>query len=611
MEIRKTIRLRRKRRHGMALLTVMIVLMIIFAVSLMGVAAGTGGVAGTTQTGLTATRLRLQSAEALNLAENGVNATLQWLTNQTAPPQFTSAFAPANFWGGTVVNGYSQVTFSLGEGKTGTFRVRMYPYSQNATEEQKNYLIESIGSYQGREVIMRVVATQDTFAKYAYFIDHAPVTNSWWVSGSTKFYGPVHVNATVDDGGTPRTANILWKYSTSSSTQDSNKIFMHDGADAFTTSADRINWAKGDINTPADPSTTTDWKNIALGGANTVRTSVTRVPLPEESTKQQDSARGTMSPTTMASNPMGVYLPPNGGIYIRGDVNNLDMSTSGAVNGLLHQGGTGDIVQTFTIYQTDTATSKEVRWTVTVNPVTNTTTLQKATASLNSTSFGSNTTVATVTGTTNKVLFCDGNIGRQGNPNADPVVEKSGGLSGNIANNWGTPGNFQNENSWTVATPSNKSVNIDDNIRYRQDSFMGNSYNNNPTKMSGTLGIVSGKVQVVDQRSDAIGRQNGSWITGATIHATVVAFDTFDVTNFLTRGYTGSTIGQNITILGGYICKNNGNFGTIFSNGNLRSGFTRTLRYDARVAYNPPPSFPTTANRYILSSLQRVTSTLE
>jgi hypothetical protein len=386
---------------------------------------------------------------------------------------------------------------------------------------------------------------------------------------------------------------------------------MHDGADAFTTSADRINWAKGDINTPADPSTTTDWKNIAVGGASTVRTSVTRIPLPEESTKQQDAARGTTSPSAMAASAKGVYLPPGGGIYIRGDVTNLDMSTSGAVGGLLHQGGTGDIVQTFTIYQTDTTTNKEVRWTVTVNPTTNTTTLQKATANLNSTSFGSNTTVSTVTGTTNKVLFCDGDIGRQGNPNSDPVVEKSGGLSGNIANNYGTPGNFTNENSWTIATPSDKAVNIDDNIRYRQDSFLNNNYNNNPTKMSGTLGIVSGRVQIVDQKSNTIGLANGSAITGATIHATVVAFDTFDATNILTRGYTGNTINQNVTILGGYICKNNGNFGTIFANGNLRSGFTRTLRYDARVAYNPPPSFPTTANRYILSSLQRVTATLE
>lgn len=118
-------------------------------------------------------------------------------------------------------------------------------------------------------------------------------------------------------------------------------------------------------------------------------------------------------------------------------------------------------------------------------------------------------------------------------------------------------------------------------------------------------------VQIVDQKSNTIGLANGSAITGATIHATVVAFDTFDATNILTRGYTGNTINQNVTILGGYICKNNGNFGTIFANGNLRSGFTRTLRYDARVAYNPPPSFPTTANRYILSSLQRVTATLE
>jgi Tfp pilus assembly protein PilX len=600
---------KRHSQNGMALLAVMIVLMFVLAISLIGVAGRSAGLGSTTRQALQSSKVRVETAEAWSLAESGVQATLQWLQDQAAPPQNANAFAPSDFFGGTADGGYTTVSMNLGGNATGTFSVRLYPLSDNDVREQKEFVIESIGRYQGKEQILRVSAAQDTFAKFAYFTHYAPADNSWWVSGSTKFRGPVHVNAAIDETGVPRTANVLWKNSGGAT---NNQIFLHNGADAFTTSADRINFSLNSTGNTTEPATTTDWSNVAIAGEGSVRTSVSQIPLPEASTRQKNAALGDWDSSAMSALPNGVYLPPNGGIYIKGDVSNLDFQGYGRLHGedLLHYGGTGHYKQRITVYQTDTAANQEVRFVIEVDPATNQTTVRRRTAPLNSTSF-SNETVQTYAGTTNKVLFTEGHIGRQGDP-------KGGGISGDIANNLKTNGEITHYNSWTVATPEDKDINLDNNILYQQDSFVGNTYTpnssgaGNPTRMSGTLGIVSRKVRVNKFRGDVIGRPNlGQEITGISVHATVVAFDTFEVEDFINRGYTGSTINRTATILGGYICKKNGQFGTIFQNGSLRSGFHRDLRYDQRVAFTPPPHFPTTANRYILTSIQRVVETLE
>lgn len=598
---------RSKSLRGMALLATMIILMFILSIGLLGVAAGSGGgLAGATRTALNQTKRKVHTSQAWSLAESGVQASLQWLQDQAAPPANTSAFAPANFFGGTTSGGYATVTMSLG-GSTGTFRVRMYPFTANvANVDTKQFVIESIGTYQGQSQILRMVATQDTFAKYAYFADISPASSSWW--SNTKFRGPVHLNANVEPGESPRTANILWK---NSGTTANNQMFLYDGADALTVAADRINYALNSIGNFVDPSTDADFNNIAVAGKNSIRTNVSQVPMPEASTTQLTAALGSWSQTTANAQANGVYLPPGGGIYIKGDVTNVNLSTGGASDGLdtLYYGGNGNVNQIIQIYQTDTTLNKEVRYTITVNPRTNSTVVQRAYANKGSTSFGSNTTIASASGTTNRVLYFTGNVGKQGDP-------KTGGVSGKIANNLRNGnGDITHNNNWTLATAADKDLNIDDSIQYETDSFQETNYSNptfaTPTKMTGTLGIISRRVQIVDKKSNTIGNVTSTKITSINVHATVFAYDTFDVTSYSDRNYTGSTISNKANILGGYIVKRNGQFGTVFANGTQRSGFARDLTYDPRVALTPPPFFPKTANRYITTSFQRVTSTME
>lgn len=596
--------------RGMALLATMIILMFVLAVGLLGVAAGgTGGLTGATRTALHQTKLKVNNSQAWSLAESGVQATLQWLQDQSAPPSSTSAFAPSNFFGGTASGGYTAVTMNLGGSMTGTFKVRLYPFTANSTNvDTKQFVIESVGTYQGQSQILRVVATQDTFAKYAYFADISPSSTSWW--SNTKFRGPVHVNANVESGESPRTANILWK---NSGTAANNQMFLYDGADALTVAANRINYSLNTIGNMVDPSTDADFNNIAIAGKNSIRTNVSQVPMPQASTTQLTAAIGSWSQTTANSQANGVYLPPGGGIYIKGDVNNVNLSATGSSGSLdkLYYGGSGNTTQVIQVYQTDTTLNKEVRYTITVTPGgSGSTVVQRAYANIGSTSFGSNTTISSATGTTNKVMYFTGNVGKQGDP-------KTGGVSGNIANNVkDSNGNITHNNNWTLATASDKDLNIDDNIQYETDSFQESNYSSptfsTPTKMTGTLGIVSRRVQIIDNKSDVIGNATTTKITNINVHATVFAYDTFDVTSYATRNYNNENpITNKANILGGYIVRKNGQFGTVRADGQQRSGFARDLTYDPRVALTPPPFFPKTANRYITTSIQRVTSTLE
>jgi Tfp pilus assembly protein PilX len=617
--MKRTLKNGKKPGRGMALLATMIILMLVLSVGLLGVATGgVAGMSGGTKNSQHQAKRKVNGSQAWSLAESGVQASLQWLQDQAAPPSDSTAFAPANFFDGTTADGYSTVAMNLGGSATGTFSVRMYPYTANATNvDTKQFVIESIGRYQGQEQIVRIVATQDTFAKYAYFADISPASTSWW--SNTKFRGPVHINANVEAGQTPRTANILWR---NTGTASDNQMFLHEGADALTVSADRINYSLNSIGNFVDPSTIPDFDNIAKSGKNSIRTNVSQVPLPSASTTQLTAALGSWSQTTANAAANGVHLPPSGGIFIKGDVNNMDFETSGntGIHDKLYYGFNGNVNQIIKIYQTDTALNKEVRYTVTIDPRTNTTTITRRLANIGSTNFNqpaAEVAIASASGTTNKVIYSTGNIGKQGST-------KTGGVSGMIANNLkGSGDSIAHNNNWTLATAADKDLNIDDNIRYEVDSFIEPNYNatrpkyDTPTKMTGTLGIVSRRVQVVDKIGNAIGNATGTNPGNSTspnlyIHATVFAFDTFDVTNHTTRNYNnGNTISNTAKILGGYIVKKNGQFGQVNGSGNQVSGFARDLTYDPRVALNPPPFFPKTANRYITTSIQRVTSTLE
>jgi len=560
----------------MAIVAVMMVLMFIFAIMLVGVGAGVtpgsgggNGIASEAGGVVMSGKARMQSMGALNEAETGIRAALQWMNQQSYPPASTRAFAPSNFWGGVQNGNWTTVNFD-----GGSFKVRIYPWSDNAVATQKKYVIESVGLYNGRVQTVRAAAIQQTFARYAFFTDNA--SDNWWVAGASRFNGPVHINASNG-----KNINILWK---NNGTAANNRIFTYNiaGETAFTTSAPSINWNVNSVPNQQTPTSGSDWNNVATAGSTAIRTGVPPVEMPTQSAQQERVALGLdesdpLSPPTE----VGVTIPASGnvtkgGVYISGDVDDMRLTTAGV----------GNVNQIATIYQHDDDANQEIRTTITMDPLLNTTTQKIEKRAVGATTWGTPTTT-TFTGATNGVVYCSGNIGGQG-------TDKTGGLSGVVADSVISGTTLIKPSSLSIVTAADKNLNIDGNITYQTTS------GGVATTRTGTLGLVSKRVQIVDKDSA------GADLTNVTVHATVMAYDTFDVTNPDTRPVGG------FTLLGGYIAKDNGKFGQFDStNGSIVSGFTKTLNYDPRVAAAPPPAFPSTGNQYAVASFQRVQSPLQ
>jgi hypothetical protein len=266
---------------------------------------------------------------------------------------------------------------------------------------------------------------------------------------------------------------------------------------------------------------------------------------------------------------------------------------------VLSASGTSKTNQVMTVYQNDGTNS--YRTVVTVTPTGATTgTVNVQTYMAPGVPSGGSWTSSTWTstgtsnysGTTNGVLYVNGNIGLQGSP-------KSGGLSGTIADDLMSGGNVVKASSWNIVTDATKSININGNITYNS---MTTTTPPAAAAKSGVLGIVSNNVQII--RKDA----NGNELGNISVDATVMAYNTFDVEDPLLRNYPTP---KNFYLLGGYIAKNPGTFAGIDANGNTLAGFYVNRYYDSRAASTPPPYFPSTSNQYKILSYQRVTSTLQ
>ena len=77
-------------------------------------------------------------------------------------------------------------------------------------------------------------------------------------------------------------------------------------------------------------------------------------------------------------------------------------------------------------------------------------------------------------GTTNGVVYCNGNIGAQGDP-------KTGGLHGQIADNQlDNSGNLTHNNALTIATPITDNCNLDGSIKYSTSRQIAKDASGNP-----------------------------------------------------------------------------------------------------------------------------------
>lgn len=302
---------------------------------------------------------------------------------------------------------------------------------------------------------------------------------------------------------------------------------------AVTSSGNFINYS------PSNPTTEPQFTQIYLAGSRGYELGVDEIPLPPSSDIQKQAAWGNNGAYPGVN---GVYTPFQGGIYIRGDAA-VAMSVNGAGN------------QVFTVTQGATVT---------------TLTIDKANDQIIR-QVGAGAPVFSP-GAGNGVLYCTGNITS---------------LSGTIANNrvTGSPPTIDYRNSYTIATDVNagKNITVTGNLKH-QTAYNPALGPNDPTNLvSGTLGLIGRNVTV------AAGAPTNMEIDAVILAGSESTTDgSFGVANYNTKVPTGT-----LKVLGGIIQKARGAVGTL-SGGLLATGYAKDYWYDARMADNPPPFFPTT-----------------
>ncbi|MBV9850328.1 MAG: hypothetical protein JO250_11685 [Armatimonadetes bacterium] len=587
------IRPHRRQRRGMALAGTMLVLFGIMTVMLLGSlglqSGGSGsGVMANTDNAVQLSRARLQSVAAFNLAESGVEYTLQWLNQQPAPPNISAAYAPP-LWGATSAGNPARAVVTPDPNFPGnTFSVVIYPDPGNNGNDQKKYLIESVGVSGGLTQIVQAYIEVTSLSKWLVLVDKWPA-NNWWVSGLSTFDGPVH-----DNNSDGRNEDVYWKSTATS------PMWTYTGSDAYNVSGNGVNWWKDNWYNAGAPQSDSDWKKILAGGQNTLQTNTDKVTFPASSQTQMNAALNGATPPA-ASAPVGVTVPTGGGLYIHGDVQQMTLSVDNSGNQVIKVQQTDSNGNPYTTTVTLNASSSPGSTQVHVDymvPNGNSGTYKAASSDQSYAGMASGEGGKTFP--TNGVVYCDGNIGSQGDP-------KTGGLAGTVADNtYDASGALAHVNSLSVVTDASKNCNIDGNLVYntaRQKDASGNylpeNQDPNFTKYAGTLGVVSNTILITTQ--DA----SGNAITNLEVDGSILAYNLYDVDQLWTR-----PIGtwEN---MGGYLSANMGYFGVGDEYGNMYSGMATNFNYDARMRNTPPPYFPTTGSQYDVISWQRVSSTLQ
>lgn len=585
------IKRKRRQNRGMAVALTMIVLLGLMTLMLVGIAAlPTGGgrssggsTIGTAGNALQLTGARAQASTASELASTGIELTLQWLHTQPVPPAQTAAFAPP-LWG-AALSGSPQravVNFPNPADSSSTFSILIYPDSGNPAATQKKYLIEAIGTSGSAVQIVRAYVQQVSYAKFGYFSDNS-APDAYWTSGVTSFDGPVHCN---NSDGTP--TNIVWK------SGSSTPLFLDSAGDAVTMSGTSIHWFLNTPQTAAAPQASSEWLSVGAGGQSSIHAGTPVIPFPTSSAAQMLSAlagqsaptqTGVFVPSTGGSVALGVLTgaATAGGIYIHGDIAQMTLAVSAGTT------------QAITVQQTD-QNNQPLTTVITLIPTLNeTTVLRTSLVNLVSTQ-----TLTTYSGSTNDMVYCDGNIGSQLSP-------KTGGLTGVVADNQiSNQGAVLSQSRLTIATEADKNINIDGSLTYNTARVLGNNGVPVPEVLdplfgqkAGTLGLISKDIEIVD--TSALGQP----ITNIEVDAATLAFDTFDATDANTR-----PAGKFIS-MGSFLVEHGSAFGKLDAGANLQAGLSTQRYYDGRLAVNPPPFFPAAGAYYDILSWSAVQQTLQ
>lgn len=600
---------RKRGQRGMALVGIMIVLLGILTITLLGslsVGRSQGsGVMTNTSNAMQMTSARMQSGAAFNMAESGLEYTLQWLNSLPQPPSETAAFTPAFQWTSMAATTL-HTPIVLDPAHSGdNFQVVIYPDTSNLPtglvtgNPDKSFLIECVGVSGGQTEILQAYVRTTSLSKWLVLVNNW-TSGNYWVGGLSTFDGPVHDNNFSNDGsGLPNgmLENVAWYDANADPV--AHPIFTYNGFDAYESSGPGVNWYRDNNFGSTSSPTGDEWKYAATGGQNSVSYNAAIVPFPANSSRQEYAARGLPPPAdgsiaVLPALPHGVTINAGGGITVGGDVDQMTMSAD-PIN---------SANQVIEVYQANAITGKEDYTKITLNTATDRTVLQTGTVPGGQ---RTNTGVVLnavqplpVAGLTNGVVFCDGNIGAQGDP-------KTGGLSGVIADNAVSGSTVTHSNKLTIATSLSKNLNIDGNVTYNtgrlkdaQGNYKTEASDPNFVQKAGTLGVVSNNILIT------LKGPSGSSLTDVETDGTFFANGVFDVDHYANRP------AQNWENMGGYLSKTVGIFGVFnSSSGKIVSGMNNQFNYDARMRDNPPPFFPTGGSVYDVLSWKRVSQTLD
>jgi hypothetical protein len=597
----------------MALVGIMLIMLVLMALTLIGVLGVWTNVKTTGSYGdadslasnsVQLTTMSGNSLQALDAAESGVDYSRLWLTQQSAPPANTSAFAPSTLWGATISGTTpprATVNYPNPNSSFSTFAVTIYPDATNINNAQKHYLIESIGTVGTSRVIVHAYVQEASLSKYAYL--ESIGYGGYWGSNNRYFDGPVHINSGPIEG-------LLWRDGTS-------PVFDYTGADAFSVSMATIPFEHNTSASSAAPITGADWATVSAGGPASIKATQPVVQFPPNTYMQEYAALGMPIPNPATAPPSstptttGATVTAGGGIYYHGDIQQMTLSV------------VSNTEQVITTYQTDASSGASVETVVTIDPTANHTTIVTTTTPV---SGSPSTTTQTVGTLTNGMIFCDGNIGGT----------DEGGISGVIADNAYSGTVLTHRNALTIATDFSHNANYDGNVttntlRQQQTNSSGqliyrdvsgntttNASGNVPiyvpessdtgnfVKNAGVLGLITDTANVNTHLSSADGSTQTSVWGEIELDASTYAEHLINIYNSGSRPpCTLLNVGSFISYYGAYVNT------TSSTTGQVLTGAYMNRTYDQRVVNTPPPYFPTTGDVYDLISWQQVGSTIE
>ena len=289
-----------------------------------------------------AQRSATQTQGAL-VADAGVTEAVTWMRYQLAPPDGSPSKEPMA--SGVYLSEADRTTVL---GKGWTYRWELVPDAEtfpNGSNSIRAYTVVSKAFRNGElKRIAKAEIIQDSLSQYAALYDEWPSNLVMPVrSTSAPANGPVHINDVMrlwisegaafwNSAGTPKFSHGI----TASGTFGS-------GGDGF--AYYQSNWYGSDANKrPYDSNgpIASRYDRMAVGGSAAVTAGTSDVPLPKNNFEIRDAAWGFNATNSLPST-NGVYLNEEngqlGGIYIQGDVEEMQLGHGGTQPALPLNGG--------------------------------------------------------------------------------------------------------------------------------------------------------------------------------------------------------------------------------------------------------------------------------